>query len=129
MNMSANKPWVFYDRDCKVCRRAVWVTGCFLGRRNVNFVPLQKDWVRKLFGLTADTVLQEMKLLTVDRRKLGGADAVLYLASRVAWMKPIVVALKLPFLRTWVHRTYRWVASRRYCLEGGCVLPNPRKGA
>jgi len=118
-----SKPWVLYNRDCKVCRRAVWVTGFLLGRGYVNFVPLQKDWVRKLFSLTADTLLEEMKLLTVDRSKLGGADAVLYLAGQVFWMKPIVAIMELPLIRDWVHKTYRWVARKRYCLEGGCALP------
>ena len=55
--------------------------GSLLGQANVNFVPLQKDWVRKLFGLTQKNLLEEIKLLKVDRSKLGRADAVLHLAG------------------------------------------------
>ncbi len=124
MKYKQGRPWVFYDRNCKVCRGAVWVTGCLLGRANVNFVPLQENWVRKLFGLTQENLLEEMKLLTVDRSKLGGADAVLYIAGRVYWMKPIVAVLKLRCFRGWIHRIYSWFARRRYCLEGGCRLPD-----
>jgi len=127
MKNARNKPWVFYDRNCRLCRRAVWLTGCLLGRANVNFVPLQKDWVRKLFGLTQENLLEEMKLLTAERSKLGGADAVLHLAGRVFWLKPIVIILKLRWFRGWVYKIYSWVARRRYCLEGGCALPDARK--
>ncbi len=123
MKIETNKPWVFYDRDCRLCRRAVWVTGFLLGRSNVRFVPLQNDWVRKLFNLSSKSHFEEMKLLTTDRKRLGGADAVMYLAGRVGWMRPIVSVLKLSVFRKCVHHTYRWVARRRYCLEGGCALP------
>ena len=101
--------------------------GSLLGRANVNFVPLQKDWARKLFGLTQENLLEEIKLLTVDRSKLGGADAVLHLAGKVFWLKPIVTILRLQWFRGWVYKVYSWVDRRRYCLEGGCPLPDLRK--
>lgn len=114
MKTTNNRLWVFYDRNCKICRRAVWVTGRLLGRDNVNFVPLQKDWVRRLFGLTRENWWEEMKLLTVDRRKLGGADAVLYRAGRVRWMKPIVAVLGFRWFRHPVRAIYKWVARKRF---------------
>lgn len=101
--------------------------GSLLGRANVNFVPLQKDWARKLFGLTQENLLEEIKLLTVDRSKLGGADAVLHLAGKVFWSKRIITILKLRWVRTRVYKIYSWVARRKYCLEGGCALPDLRK--
>ncbi len=123
MKTGTNKPWVFYDQDCAICRRAVWVTRLLLGKGTATYVPLQNDWVRKLFGLSSETLLEEMKLLTVDRRRLGGADAILYLMGRVWWLGSLAGILGIRPIHVWVDRMYRWVARRRYCLEGGCALP------
>ena len=101
--------------------------GSLLGQANVNFVPLQKDWVRKLFGLTQKNLVEEIKLLKVDRSKLGRADAVLHLAGKVFCLKEIVTILKLRWFRGWVYKIYSWVATRKYCMEGGCELPDLRK--
>ncbi len=121
-----NVPWVFYDGDCSVCRRAVWVVGRVLGRRNVAFVKLQENWVGKLFALKRDIGLEEMKLLTVDRRRLGGADAILYLMGRVWWLRPLAAFLRLPPLIGCTCATYLWVARHRYCFTGRCAInPGP----
>lgn len=50
----------------------------------------------------AKNLLEEIKLLTEDRSKLGRADAVLHLAGKVFWLKEIVTIFKFRWLRGWV---------------------------
>jgi hypothetical protein len=61
-----------------------------------------------------------MKVLTHDGRTLGGADALIYLASRLWWSRPVSAIAQIPAVRRLLWRGYRWIAAHRSCIRGAC---------
>ena len=117
--------WVFYDGQCPICSR--WVsrfTNALLRRRYLT-VPLQRGWVQERLALDADAAITEMHVITVDGTHLGGADAVVFLAGRIWWVRPLALLGKLPGVRRLFASAYRFIARRRYCGKGSCSIAHP----
>jgi predicted DCC family thiol-disulfide oxidoreductase YuxK len=90
--------------------------------------PLQTPWVRRRLNLPDEALLKEMRLLTRQGQVLGGAEAIVYLASKLdarqrpwwAWL--LAMAGRMPFAMPVWRAAYRWVAARRHCRQGECTL-------
>ncbi|MEM9160007.1 MAG: MBOAT family protein [Verrucomicrobiota bacterium] len=121
-----NKPWVFYDGECGVCLGALKLLRFVLGAERFEEAKLQEGWVRRLFGLPAGTPPDEMKLLTGDRKPMGGVDALIYLAGFVWWLRPFHYLARADWIYPTVRRAYVWFAANRYCVNGVCALPKKR---
>ena len=107
--------WIFYDGACRSCSDlAMRLAGVF-GRRGFTFEALQEKWVQQTLGMSEAMALEEMRVLTRDRQSLSGADAVVFLASQVWWMRPLSWFAHLPGGRTLLRKLYRWVAAHRRC--------------
>ncbi len=104
---------VLYDGDCGMCTALAARLGPLLARRGYAFVSLEEE-------------SDEMRVLPEDGRPLGGADAVVFLASLYWWALPFVWAAKLPGAMSVLRAGYRWVAARRSCRHGACRLPASR---
>lgn len=91
-------------------------------RRGVHPVPLQAAWVGPALGLTTEQLLMEMKLQTADRRIFGGADAFIYLARLIWWAWPFFIFAQLPGAKAALRAAYHFIARRRHCLAGRCVV-------
>lgn len=78
--------------------------------------------------LEGGALLQELKCLTPEGRKLGGAEAVRHLLGVVAWLRPIAALLGVWPFRNGLRAGYRWVANRRSCQsDDGCTIDAPGK--
>jgi predicted DCC family thiol-disulfide oxidoreductase YuxK len=112
--------WIFYDADCRYCTAAAQRFKGLFARRGFHFTPLQTSWAQKRLGLTPGAPLREIRVLTQDRRDLGGADAVIFLAGQIWWSKPLGLLGQLPGIYRAVDRAYHWIAAHRGCTHIAC---------
>ncbi len=116
--------WVFYDGRCSMCAGTIGRLRRTLIRRGFLLAPLQRGWVQERLGLGSEELLDEMRVLTADGRMLGGAEAIVYLAGRIWWGRPLVGLSKIPGAGRLLDRLYRLIARRRYGLGGVCPHPS-----
>jgi len=118
--------WVVYDGACGVCSRLARRFRPLLERRGFALVPLQAPWMssrlRFSYGIPLENLLDEMRVLTADGRALAGGDAVLFLAGRIWWARPLAALGSLPLLRALLHRGYRWFAANRHRFSRSCAI-------
>jgi predicted DCC family thiol-disulfide oxidoreductase YuxK len=127
--------WVVYDGACGVCAGLARRFRPLLERRGFALVPLQAPWMssrlRFSYGIPLEKLLDEMRVLTADGRALAGGDAVLFLAARIWWARPLAAIASLPPFRALLHRAYRWFAARRHRFSQSCAThstsPNEAK--
>jgi len=116
--------WIFYDRDCNLCRELALRFENAFAKRGFHFEPLQHEWVQRRLNLTRDEALEEMRVLTTAGKVFGGADAVIYLARQVWWGAPLAFLARLPFVHARLDRLYRWVAAHRTCALNHAATPS-----
>jgi predicted DCC family thiol-disulfide oxidoreductase YuxK len=114
--------WMLYDGDCPWCTGLARRWEGLLAGRGFAVEPLQSPWVGPRLGLPPERLLDELRVLTVDDRRFGGADAIVFLAGHVWWALPFVAFSKLPGVLPLLRFVYRKVAERRRCRGSGCVL-------
>jgi hypothetical protein len=107
--------WILYDGECRFCRSLARRFGKTFDRRGFRFTPFQSG-----------PRPSEMRVRTTDDRDFGGADAVVFLSRFVWWATPLFFLSKLPGARSFLHRLYREIATRRSCDNGICQLPGNR---
>jgi predicted DCC family thiol-disulfide oxidoreductase YuxK len=118
--------WVFFDRDCALCRRWARISARALRQRGLRVTPLQSAWAHRMLSppIESSHLLDEMRILMRDRRLFGGADALLFLAGRFWWARPIAaLARALPFVHEALARGYAWLARHRHCASACRVSP------
>lgn len=115
--------WIFYDADCSSCRDLALHFEAFFGERGFQFEPLQHEWVQRRLNLTKAQALEEMRVLTSTGQVFGGADAVIFLARQIWWIKPLTWMTRFPLVHAILHRAYRWVAARRTCAIRTAAVP------
>src|SRR5258708_2391623 len=93
---------VFYDAECQFC--TIWARRGerWFGRRGFRFAPLSEP-------------ANEMKLVTVGGKTIGGAKAIVYLARRVWWGWPLWAVSRVPRVVRLLERGYRRFARRTNC--------------
>ena len=112
--------WVFYDAACPWCRGLARRLAPVLRPQHVEFAPLQASWARARFGGTEEEWRSEMRFQLADGRCYGGADAVLEIASFIAWARPWLLLTRLPGVRPLLRAAYARVAALRPCANGSC---------
>lgn len=121
--------WIGYDAHCGLCvRLAGWVRPS-LEFRGFRLVPLQTPWMLAWLGLKAEGMFDEMKLILPDGRVIGGARAVVEIARQTWWLRPLHWIGSHPNGLKILDRGYRWIAGRRKCANGACVVKPDRPGA
>ena len=108
--------WVLYDGRCDVCRRSARGFGRVLARRGLRLAPLQRRWVRDRFGVPDSVLLLEMRVLTAGGEVFGGIDAVIFIARRIWWARPLGWLDRVPLVHRLLDRLYRAVARNRSCV-------------
>jgi hypothetical protein len=106
-----------------MCRRWIERTRAPLARRGFGFAPQQEPWVQTRLGLRDGRILDEMKVQTATGELLGGADAVLHLATFIWWARPLNLLARMPGGRALLRRLYNYFAKKRGCDAGQCRLP------
>lgn len=118
--------WVVFDGDCGVCSGLARRFRRVLARRGFALVPIQSPWMssrlRFSYGIPLEKLLDEMRVLTADGRALGGADAILFLAGKVWWARPLAALGASAPVRKLLHRAYRWFADNRHRLSSACEV-------
>lgn len=112
---------VFYDADCRHCRRLATLVRPGLARRRINVVPLQSEGAADLLGVTDNLLLEELRMITPRGERVAGADAIVAIGREVPLAGPLVpFAAALPGAMPLLRGLYRRVADAR-----GCVDPRP----
>jgi predicted metal-dependent hydrolase/predicted DCC family thiol-disulfide oxidoreductase YuxK len=118
-----NSGWIFYDGECRFCISNIRRHEKLLHRHGFELATLQTPWVRERLGLKPDSELAEMKLLAADGKIYGGADALLQIARRIWWARPLFALAQIPGMIFPLRAIYRRVAVNRHCLGGLCKVP------
>jgi hypothetical protein len=79
-----------------------------------------------LLGLPQEELLREMRVLTAQGKRYGGADAIVFLASRVWWAWPFVALAQLPGVMPFLRAAYCWIAAQRSCAASACAKSTAR---
>ena len=107
--------WVFFDRECRVCRRMAERFRGALGKRVFGLAALQDPRAAALLALPQEEMLQEMRVVSADGGVYGGADAIVYLAGRIWWAWPVHAMARAPGARRLLGMGYQWFAAHRRC--------------
>ena len=116
----AEAGWIFFDGECPFCTRLARRFRGVLQSRGFGLARLQDPRARVLLALPADQLLLEMQLCTAEGKRLGGADAWVYLAGEIWWAWPVRALAQLPGMRSLLRTGYRALAARRSCTSGAC---------
>jgi predicted DCC family thiol-disulfide oxidoreductase YuxK len=118
----ASRGWVVFDRDCQLCTSLAQRFRDGLEHRGFGLAALQDPRVAAHLRLKQDELLREMCVLTAEGKVYGGADAVIFLASKIWWAWPLYAAAQIPGARRILRVGYQWVADHRYCFSSKCSL-------
>jgi predicted DCC family thiol-disulfide oxidoreductase YuxK len=110
---------VVYDGDCKVCTRLSTVLRRWDGNRELEVVPSQAPGVMARFPwIPARAYREALQLVGPGGQTWQGAAAIEQLLSILPRGKFISWVFKIPFVRVFADKFYRWFARNRYHL--GC---------
>jgi predicted DCC family thiol-disulfide oxidoreductase YuxK len=118
----ARSGWVFFDADCAFCRDFARRFRRVLEARGFALAPLQAPRVQDLLALPAEQLLSEMRVLTAEGKQFGGADAVLFLCSKIWWVRPLWALAHVPGMPRLLGAAYRWVAAQRHSASATCAV-------
>jgi predicted DCC family thiol-disulfide oxidoreductase YuxK len=113
---------VCFDADCRLCVNLARRFGSLLQRHRFALVPLQTPWVKNRLARSGEELLSEIRLFASEGQIYGGADALIEIARRIWWAKPIHWLAQVPALRLALRTGYRWVARKRTCFRGTCSV-------
>lgn len=112
-------PVVIWDGNCNFCRAQIERLRAFDSRGRLSYLSLHDPRVNDRYPeLTYEQLMDQMWVVTPDRRRHGGADAVRFLSRflpRLWWMAPV---MHLPFAMPLWRYLYKALANRRYRLAG-----------
>jgi predicted DCC family thiol-disulfide oxidoreductase YuxK len=124
----ARAGWIFYDAACPFCVATARRLAHIVEPRGFGLDPLQDPRAAALLNLPTSELLAEMRLVTADGRRFGGADALVRLCREVWWVWPLYALAQLPGAMPLLRRAYRRFAAGRACAGGACGLEvNSRK--
>ncbi len=109
-----------YDRDCRWCRRFIRLGRATLARHGFAVAALQSPWVQRRLGL--EGVPDEMKLLLPNGQLVGGARALVLIASVVPWGRSLARGARLAPVMAALDASYRFIAAHRGCQASACAL-------
>ena len=110
---------VVYDGDCKVCTRLAGVLRKWDGGRMLEVVPSQQPGVTARFPwIPTHAYAEALQLIAADGTTWQGAAAIEQLLTVLPRGRLIAWIFRIPFVRTFADRFYRWFARNRYRL--GC---------
>jgi glyoxylase-like metal-dependent hydrolase (beta-lactamase superfamily II)/predicted DCC family thiol-disulfide oxidoreductase YuxK len=121
---------VIYDEQCEICQAGVSWLKVLDHNARVVCHPIDADVLAAIHpDLTVDACLQELHVVTPERKIIRGADAVAELARLFPQTRLLGAAAGLPGLREVARELYRLVAHNRYalskCRGGTCRVSRP----
>ncbi len=109
--------WLFYDGHCRFCTRWARTLEPTLLARGVHVAALQDVWVQPMLGLSRAELLRAVRVWTPDGAQTTGADAILFLAEFVPWLRPLRWIARFRWGRNLLGGWYGRMAARRHCLH------------
>ncbi|MFN2566046.1 MAG: thiol-disulfide oxidoreductase DCC family protein [Gemmatimonadaceae bacterium] len=110
---------VVYDGTCKVCGRLVKLLRAWDRRHEVEVVPSQQPGVMARFPwIPAPAYAEAVQLIGPGGRTWSGAAAVEQLLNVLPKGRLLSWFFKIPFMRRFADRFYKWFARNRY--QFGC---------
>lgn len=110
---------VVFDGDCQVCTRLSKVLRDWDRRHALDIVSSQEPGVMARFPwIPPRAYADALQLIAADGTTWQGAAAIEQLLSVLPRGRLIAWIFKVPFVRTFADRFYRWFARNRYRL--GC---------
>lgn len=122
---------VFYDGDCGICQASARLIARLDRRHRLNLVPLQTAPATDEMP-SPDELLDSLHALDADGRWWVGADALIEIAQRIAILRPLTLATRIPFAVRAIEIVYAFVARNRHRLSralrlAACRLPHVRR--
>lgn len=114
--------WVCFDADCERCLRLAGWFRPLLDRHGFELLPLQTPWVKDRLASTGGELLSEMRLIPLEGRVHGGADALAEIARHIWWAKPLYWISLVPLVKSVLRAGYGRIARHRTCVGGGCAV-------
>jgi predicted DCC family thiol-disulfide oxidoreductase YuxK len=118
----SSKGVVLYDGDCGFCSRWLRFWTPTLERNGFAVDTLQAPWLPDVVNLRPSDLLADIRLLRPDDALVSGADAYLYVMSRIWWARPFSVVCRLPGFDAIFRAGYRSFARNRYCISRQCSI-------
>ena len=110
---------VVFDGDCQVCTRLSKVLRDWDRRHTLDIVSSQQPGVMARFPwIPLRAYADALQLVAADGTTWQGAAAIEQLLNVLPRGRLIAWIFKVPFVRTFADRFYRWFARNRYRL--GC---------
>lgn len=117
--------WFLYDGSCGICRNMVLRREATLRKAGFGIAPLQAGWVGQRLRMSAEELVQDVRLLLPDGTHLQGADVYRRTMKQIWWAYPLYLLSNLPLLHALFNRAYRAFASHRHIISRLCRLPSP----
>jgi predicted DCC family thiol-disulfide oxidoreductase YuxK len=117
------KGWILYDGGCGFCFRWVHFWEKVVARRGFELKDLQSAKEEGILQVSADNLLDGIRVLKVDGGLECGADAYLFVAKHIWWARPIAILFGLPGFNWVLWGGYRWFNRNRYRVSQHCPLP------
>ncbi len=121
--------FVLFDGECNFCRNQIgWLRWLDRAKR-LQFLSLHDSKVATDFpDLSYEQLMEQIWLVNRQGLRVGGADAIRYLAIRIPLLFPLVPFFYFPGsmpLWRWLYRLvakYRYRIAGRNCENGACQL-------
>lgn len=116
---------LLFDGACPFCSKLAACLAPFLKHLNISVIPLQTAGPQH----TPSDLLARIHLIILDGRIFTGADALIEVARRSFWTRPLTLIADVPGVMRLLRLGYDWVARNRRCLSGKCLLSNKGRDA
>ena len=113
---------VIFDGSCGVCSIAIGSHKGFFERYGFTVAALQEDWIGKVVEVNQTTLLQGIHLYSPTGETFCGIDVFQQVSSKVWWLVPLALLLRVPVLKSVLSRLYCAVAARRKTISRVCGL-------
>lgn len=113
---------VIFDGACGACSTFIGEKKAFFEKYGFSVAPLQEQWVKDISKLNEETLLQAIHLYTANGEIVKGADFFQRIASKVWWLTPLDLLLRIPLLKTLFALAYDAAAKRRRMISRICGL-------
>jgi predicted DCC family thiol-disulfide oxidoreductase YuxK len=113
--------WVFYDSECPMCSNLTHNAKKLTAGQGLGFASLHSDWVKEKIKDVKEP-LKEMLILKPDGNIIGGADAMVHLARKIWFTRPIYWIYQIPGMKFVYKPVYAFIAKNRYCISKVCRI-------
>lgn len=117
-----NSGLVIYDGSCGACSAFIGKKKAFFEKYGFTVAPLQEPWVKDISNLNEETLLKAIHLYTPNGEVVREIDFFQRVTSKVWWLAPIEILLRITILKPLFAFIYNAIAKRRRRISRLCGL-------